>query len=56
MIDQATINGVVSILRDIRLEAQTTTRPLERDDPVVENLQFIEDIAKIAIEKLGGDV
>ena len=56
MIDQATINGVISIIRDIRLEAQTTTRQLKRDDPVVDNLRFIEDIAKIAIEKLGGDV
>lgn len=50
------MNDVIPILRDIVLEAQTTSRHLEYDDPVVESLQYIEDMTKRAIEKLEGEV
>jgi hypothetical protein len=50
------MNDVIQILRDVVLEAQTTSRWLEFDDPVVESLQYIEDMTKRAIEKLEEDV
>jgi hypothetical protein len=50
------MNNVIPILRDIVLEAQTTSRDLEFDDPVVESLDYIENMTKRAIEKLGGEV
>jgi len=49
------MTDVIPILRDIVLEAQTTKRWLEFDDPVIESLQYIEDMAKRAIEKLEED-
>ena len=50
------MNDVIPILRDIVLEAKTISRNLEYDDPVVDSLQYIEDLTKRAIEKLGGKV
>ena len=50
------MSDVIPILRDVVLEAQTTSRWLEFDDPVVESFQYIEDMTKRAIEKLGGEV
>lgn len=50
------MSDVIPILRDIVLEAKTTSRWLEFDDPVVDSLQYIEDMTKRAIEKLGGEV
>lgn len=49
------MNDVIPILNDIVLEAQTTARDLEYDDPVINNLYFIENMTKRAIEMLGGD-
>ena len=49
------MNDVIPILNDIVLEAQTTARDLEYDDPVITNLNFIESMTKRAIEKLGGE-
>lgn len=46
------MNDVVPILRDIVLEAQTTSRWLEFDDPVVDSFRYIEDMTKRVIEKL----
>lgn len=50
------MSDVIPILRDIVLEAKTTSRNLEYDDPVVESLDYIETMTKCAIEKLGGEV
>lgn len=49
------MNDVIPILNDIVLEAQTTARDLEYDDPVINNLHFIEETTKRVIEKLGED-
>ena len=50
------MTDAIPVLRDIVLEAQTTSRDLEYDDPVVDNLTYIENLAKRAIELLGGEV
>ena len=38
------------ILRDIRLEALTSIRNLETEDPLVSSLTYISDLATSAIE------
>ena len=46
------MNDVIPILRDIVLEAQTTSKWLEHGDMVIDSMEYIEDLAKSAIEKL----
>ena len=44
------MNDIKAILQDVVLEAQTTSRWLTHGDPVIESLDYIEDLAKRAIE------
>ena len=50
------MNDVVLILRDVLLEIQTVSRRLEYDEATVDSLQYITDMTKRAIGKLGGEV
>ena len=50
------MSDAILILRDIILEVQTTSKWLEHGDPVIDNLDYIETLAKSGIEKLGGEV
>lgn len=46
------MSSAIDVLRDVILEAQTASRDLEYDDPVAGSFQYIEDMTKVAIEKL----
>lgn len=46
------MSDTLLILRDIALEAHTTGTWLEYDDPLLESIVYIEDMAKRAIDKL----
>jgi len=56
MPDTTTINGIISIMRDIRLEVKTAMRELEFDDPVNESFEYIDSLARVAVEKLKDEV
>ena len=55
MPDTTTLNGVIAILRDIRMEVKTATRDLEYDDQIIESFEYIDAMSKVAIEKLGDE-
>lgn len=43
-------------MRDIRLEVKTAMRELEFDDPVNESFEYIDSLARVAVEKLKDEV
>jgi len=49
------MDNIKAILQDIILEAQTTSRWLEHGDIVIDSFEYIENLAKIAIEKIDKD-
>lgn len=49
------MNEAILLLKDIVLESQTTSRWLTHGDPVIESLDYIEGLAKRAIEVLETD-
>ena len=55
MPDTTTLNGVIAIMRDVRLEVKTAMQGLEYDDPVNDSFEYIDSLTKVAIEKLGGE-
>lgn len=46
------IRSAIKIMNDIALEARTVYRNIEYDDPMSDNMVYIEDMTKRAIEKL----
>lgn len=47
------MSSVVDVLRDIIDEVQTASSTLEYDDPIIDSLQYVENMTKRAIEMLG---
>ena len=44
------MNDIKAILQDIILETQTAMSSLEYDDPVCNNFEYVENLAKHAME------